>query len=306
MNDRALQLLTMESPFAEQHHTLHLLEPQGSSHEMLWDRLFSRGYDKPFIVDAGTQRRLQFDLYTVQSAMHRGHPDRLILPYTRKMMAFLLFNRTPSRILLLGLGGGSLAKFCYRRLPGTAVTAVEVNPDVIALRDEFQIPQDNDRFRVLRANAADYLAQLSRSKDVIMADACDREGIAPELDAVEFYQNAHRCLSDEGVFVANMCGDPNNCATHIEKIRSVFGNHLMTLQVRPDGNVIVFAFKERKPEIDGEQIVATAFRLKRRLGLNFPRYLRRIALNWKWLSHELLPAGASRAIECLPDLRQRG
>src|SRR5438270_10265377 len=138
------RLLTMESPFPEQQHTLHMQEPPDSCPESLWGRLFSRTYDKPFIIDSGLQRRLQFDLYTVQSAMHRQHPDRLILAYTRKMMACLLFNRTPARILLLGLGGGSLAKFCYRHLPDSSITAVELNPDVIALREEFHIPPDNE------------------------------------------------------------------------------------------------------------------------------------------------------------------
>jgi len=275
------QLLAMESPFPEQHHTLRLLEPLNSCQKSLWERLFDRTYAKPFIIDSGLQRRLQFDLFTVQSAMHREHPDRLILAYTRKMMAFLLFNRTPARILLLGLGGGSLAKFCYRRLPYTAVTAVEVNPDVIALREEFRIPADDDRFRVICADGAAYLARLGRSKDVILADACDRDGVAPELDAIQFYQDAHRCLSGGGVFVANVCGDLHGCAAHVGKIRAVFGDEIMTLQVRPDGNLIVFAFKERRPEIDWEQLEVAAPGLKRKFGLDFPRYIRRIALNRK-------------------------
>lgn len=275
------QLLTMQSPFPEQNHTLRLLEPPDSCHESLWERLFSKTYDKPFIIDSGLQRRLQFDLYTVQSAMHREHPDRLILAYTRKMMGFLLFNRTPARILLLGLGGGSLAKFCYRRLPGSTIMAVEVNPDVIALREAFSIPPDDARFRVFRADAADYLAQLATSKDVILADACDSEGIACELDSIEFYQNVHRCLSGGGVFVANICGALTDWAAHLGRIRAVFGDEIMTLQVRPDGNVIVFAFKERHPELDWQQLQATAVDLKRKLGVDFPRYLRRIALNWK-------------------------
>jgi spermidine synthase len=275
------QLLAMDSPFPEQQHTLHLLEPLDSCQKSLWDRLFDRTYAKPFIIESGLQRRLQFDLYTVQSAMHREHPDRLILAYTRKMMAFLLFNHAPARILLLGLGGGSLAKFCYRRLPYTAVTAVEVNPDVIALREEFSIPPDDERFRVVCTDAADYVARLGLSQDVILADACDREGIAPKLNAIEFYQDAHRCLFSGGVFVANMCGDPDDWAKHVAKIRTVFGDDIMTLQVRPDGNVIVFAFKERRPEIDWEQLEATAVDLKRRFSLDFPRYVRRIAIDWR-------------------------
>src|SRR5579872_1090704 len=211
--------------------------------------------------------------------MHRDHPDRLLLAYTRKMMAFLLFNRTPERILLLGLGGGSLAKFCYRRLPGAAVTAVEVSADVIALREEFRIPPDDDRFRVICTDGAAYVARLGRPKDVILLDACDREGLAPELDALEFYQNAHSLLSPGGVFVANICGDLNACTAHVDKIRTVFGDEILTLQVRPDGKLIVFAFKEPRPEFNWGQLELVASRLKRQLGLDFPRYLRRIALN---------------------------
>src|SRR5258708_38074937 len=102
---------------------LRLLEPPGSCQKALWERLFDGSYDKPFIVDSGVRRYLHFDLDTVQSAMRLDDPEKLSLRYTRKMMAFLLFNRAPARILLLGLGGGSLAKFCYRRLPRAALTA---------------------------------------------------------------------------------------------------------------------------------------------------------------------------------------
>jgi spermidine synthase len=275
------RLLAMTSPFREQNHTLHLLEPLDSCQESLWKSLFDRTYSRPFIIDSGLERRLQFDLHTIQSSMHRERPDTLMLPYTRKMMAFLLFNRTPVRILLLGLGGGSLAKFCYRQLPSTAVTAVEVNSDVIALRNEFYIPNDDVRFRVIRANGADYVACPGPSKDVILADACDREGVAPELDTTEFYQDAHRRLFAGGVFVANVCGDPEHSAAHVDRIRAVFGEGIMTLQVRPDGNLIVIAFKDRRPPIDWQKLDSIAADLRRKFGLDFPKYVRRIALNWK-------------------------
>jgi spermidine synthase len=275
-------LLAIESPFPEAHSMVRFLEPPDSCAQTLWTRLFEGTYDKPFIVDSGLRRFLHFDLDCVQSAMDLANPDRLSLAYTRKMMAFLLFNRAPGRILLLGLGGGSLAKFCYRRLPAAAVTAVEVNSDVIALRDEFRIPADDERFRVVRGDGAAYVAQLRPCKDVILADACDRTGIAPELDVSEFYENARRCLTPDGVFVINVCGDPYGRAAHILRIRQVFGEEaLLRLPVRLDGNVIVLAFKERCPEIRAEQLQARAVYLKRRFGLDFPRYVRRIVLDLK-------------------------
>lgn len=280
MTEGMPRLLALKSPFPQRYTTLRLLEPPGSCQESLRERLFSGTYEKPFIVDCGVRRYLQFDLHAVQSAMHLGHPDRLRLAYTRKMMAFLLFNRAPTRILLLGLGGGSLAKFCYRRLPGATITAVEVNSDVIALREAFRIPADDERFCVIRADGADYVAHLACSNDVILADACNRVGVAPELDTIEFYQDAYRCLSRRGIFVTNLCSDMSDYPTHVAKIRAVFGNELLTLRVRQDGNLLVFAFKEHPP-IDWEQLAVAATGLKRNFGLDFPKYVRRIAREWQ-------------------------
>ncbi len=124
-------------------------------------------YDKPFIVDSGRRRFLHFDLDCVQSAMYLEDPNRLCLAYTRRMMTFLLFNRAPRHILLLGLGGGSLAKFCYESLPRAIIIAVEPNPDVIALREEFLIPAMTFAFRVVQADGADYIARLPPGEDVI-------------------------------------------------------------------------------------------------------------------------------------------
>jgi spermidine synthase len=275
-------LLTMESPFPEQHSMLRFLEPPGTCTTSLWTRLFDGSYGRPFIVDSRLKRFLHFDLDAVQSAMDLRQPDRLCLAYTRKMMAFLLFNRAPRRILLLGLGGGSLAKFCYRRLPKAAFTAVEVSDDVLALREEFCLPADDDRFRVVRADGAAYVERVAACKDVILADACDHVGVAPELDALEFYRNAHRALAPGGVFVANLCGNVHARAAHLLKIRQAFGDDYLLLPVRADGNVIVFAFRDgRRPRQTLVEMTAAAGDLKRALGLDFPRYVRRIVVEQK-------------------------
>jgi spermidine synthase len=284
MKRRSPRLLSIESPIADANVMLRLLEPRDSCHQSLRERLYSGSYDKPFVVDNGRRRFLHFDFGSIQSAMELADPQRLALAYTRKMMAFLLFNRAPERILLLGLGGGSLAKFCYGNLPAASITAVEVNEHVISLRDEFGIPADNQRFRVINADAGAYVSGLTQSKDVILADACDRSGMAVELDSVEFYRNARRHLSTKGVFVANLCGDRDSAAGHLAKLREAFDGELLSLQVRKDGNLIAFGFKERRPDLLG-QIEAVAADLKKRFRLDFPRYARRMAVDSKLAQH---------------------
>jgi spermidine synthase len=281
MSRKKSRLLAIESPFPDAHGMLRLLEPPDRCTKTLWASLSEGTYNKPFIVDDGRRRSLHFDLDGVQSVMEMAAPDKLALAYTRKMMAFLLFNQTPDRILLLGLGGGSLAKFCYGRLPSTALTAVEANADVIALREEFCIPADDHRFRVIHSDGAAYLSTLTPCKDVILADACDRAGMAPQLDSVEFYRDARRCLTPGGVFVTNICGNASSRIAHLVKLRNAFDDEFLTLPVSPSGNMIVFAFKERRPEITREHLETRATELKRRFGLQFPRFVRRIALDVK-------------------------
>ena len=274
-----MKLFAIESSFPQPNSVLRLLEPSDACAGTLHEQLLAGTYDKPFIIDCGRYRFLLFDLDVVQSAMDLGSPEELSLPYTRKMMTFLLFNPEPARILLLGLGGGSLAKFCYRRLPHTAVTVIEVNPDVITLLNEFHIPHDNDRFRVLCEDAARYVARLRRRKDVILADACDRAGIAPELDSAEFYRHVHRCLSPRGVLVSNLCGGAENSAAHLSNIRTAFDGKLVTLQVAPHGNIIVFAFKGPRPKITWDDLAEHAAELSLRYALDFPRYAQRLTLD---------------------------
>jgi hypothetical protein len=87
----------------------------------------------------------------VQSAMRLSAPHQLELEYTRSMMGFLLFKLHPRDIALIGLGGGSLAKFIHRHLPASRIAAVEIHPQVIsAARNWFWCPEPDSNWHALR------------------------------------------------------------------------------------------------------------------------------------------------------------
>lgn len=253
---------------------LRLMEPVGCSHAELLKQLLDGTYPKPFIEDCGPLRYLHFHLDNVQSAMQVDDPYALCLAYTRKMMAFLLFNSRPRRILQLGLGGGSLAKFCHKHLPGAAITVVEIDPNVLALRNEFQVPADDERFHVVQANGVEYIAQAGPRDDVIMVDACDGEGLSPTLSAPELYSNLRRRLTYNGVLVVNICGTEDDVESHMARIRGVFGQRVVTLPAKEDGNLIVLGFRRQPPTWEGAELDAHARLLQERFGLAFPRFVR--------------------------------
>ena len=68
-----------------------------------------------------------------QGAMRLRKPDWIELEYAQQMMAWMLFIDRPAHLVQLGLGTGALTKFCYRQFPESQVTAVELNPSVIAI-----------------------------------------------------------------------------------------------------------------------------------------------------------------------------
>ncbi len=277
-------MLEVASPAPLPAGRLRLLEPSGSCESALLQRLIEGSYNKPFIQDCGPLRYLHFNLDDVQSVMRHDDPDALCLAYTRKMMAFLLFNPQPRRILLLGLGGGSLAKFCYRHLPRTSITVLEIDPQVLALREEFRVPADDRRFRVIQGDGVEYLARSSvagRSRrraleDVILVDACDRNGLAPSLSSPQVYTDLKRRLSPGGVLVMNICGEEDTIENHLGRIRGVFGDCLISLPAREDGNLIVLGFRKSPQTWDGVALDRLARALEQQFGLAFPRFVRQM------------------------------
>lgn len=269
-------MLEIESPPPLAAGRLRLLEPDGSSQAELLKQLIDGTYTRPFIEDSGPLRYLHFQLDNVQSVMRMDDPYALCLTYTRKMMAFLLFNSNPRRILQLGLGGGSLAKFCYKHLPAAIITVVEIDRDVLAFRREFQIPADDRRFQVIEGNGVEYITQAGPRDDVVIVDACDSDGLSPTLLASELYSNLRRRLKLNGVLVVNICGDEDEVESHMARIRGVFGQRVITLPAKEDGNLIVLAFRKEPPIWEGAALDAHARRLEERFGLAFPRYARQM------------------------------
>lgn len=134
-----------------------------------------------------------------------------------------------------------MAKWCYRHMPDSDITVIEINPHVIGLRERFRIPKDDHRFQVLCENGADYVARVSRHSDVLIVDGFDIDGQPPELCSQRFYDDCYQALTASGLLVVNLCGDDNRSI--LTRIRKSFGDQVLSVTPECDGNTIVFASK---------------------------------------------------------------
>ena len=269
-------MLELPSPFADERGVVRLLEDRGMTTTALLRSLLAEDYDRPFVFDDGFTRSLYFSLKYVQSSMSTRDPISLEFSYTRKMMGFLLFQRQTRSILMLGLGGGSLAKYCYAHLPQCRIDVVEIDPYVIGFRDQFCIPADDQRFRVIHDDAASYIEHCQSPVDVIMLDAFDRNGFPASTNNCEFYRKTRRLLSPDGLLVANLAGSRAERITHLNAIRDSFDDHLLILQIGDDGNHVVVAFENESFELCWRSIEKKAKLLQDRYRIDFPRIAQKL------------------------------
>jgi spermidine synthase len=197
----------------------------------------------PLVSTRGDRRTLEFVAGNVQSEMRLSHPSALLLAYTRAMMCFALFVPRPRHILMVGLGGGSLAKFCYRHFPQARITVVELRADVIALREQFCVPPDDARFRVVHGDAAGWLAGVPDSVDVLVVDGFDAAGLPPALGSSRFYADCRRALRHGGVLVANIFSYDPHYPAMLGRLQLMFGGHVSWLDKVAGNNRILFAVK---------------------------------------------------------------
>ena len=214
-----------------------MAEPQGSASSA----------DAPFVFSADGHKSLYFTLDQLQSRMCSAHPNQLEVDYTRTMMGFLLLNSRPARIAMIGLGGGSLLKFCYRHLPTARLTIIEINPRVIALRHEFEVPEDSERILVVCADGADFVHDTAKNNsadyEVLLVDGFDSVGLAPSLCSQRFYNDCYQALSPQGVMVANLHHDDPQHALFTARIRLAFDGNVMEVASHEKSNSILFARK---------------------------------------------------------------
>jgi spermidine synthase len=194
----------------------------------------------PFVHEEDGTLSLHFEDNAVQSRMHINAPeDFLALSYTRAIMGFLLFNTHPRHIGMIGLGGGSIPKYCYRYLPNSKISIAEISPEVIALRDRFYIPEDNFRFKVYCEDGADFIARYSNEFDVLIVDGFEI-GQPWQLCSHRFYDDCYKALAPDGMMVVNLC---EHVQILLSRIRRTFQDRVLVVTSEDRDNQIAFAGK---------------------------------------------------------------
>jgi spermidine synthase len=201
-------------------------------------------YNTIFVTeDSRGLRTLQFERYGArQSVVKVGDPDHIELPYVRSMLVALAHVQQPSRILVIGLGGGTLPMFLNKHFPHATIDAVDIDPDVIDVAKKFFGFQLTDRLRAHVADGRRFIEETIEPYDLILLDAYGSDSIPYHLATQEFLEATRRALAPGGLVVSNIWGSGSNPLYHsmVLTYREVFP-WVQQLGVVNAENVIIMA-----------------------------------------------------------------
>ena len=160
----------------------------------------------------------------------------------------------PLRVLHLGAGALTLARYVTATRPGSPQLAVEVDGALVDLIRLRLPPRD----RRLRVRVGDARAELERlrpgSFDVVIVDAFAGGRTPAHLTSAEFWAAARRVLRGPGVVAANVAdGAPlAHARAQVATARAVFPHACLiadaaVLRGRRFGNLVLAASAERLP-----------------------------------------------------------
>jgi len=207
-----------------------------------------------------------------QSVVKPGDPEYLALPYAQVVFVGLALCAEPRRMLVVGLGGGTLPMFLRKHYPGAAIDAVDIDPDVVHVAKQFFGFREDDRMRAHVADGRQFIEQARQPYDVIFLDAFGSDSLPAHLTTQEFLRAVRRALNPGGVVVGNIWGRHSNPLydSMVRTYQEVF-DELFILNVQEAGNMILLALPRRQP-LNRDELaqlarqVATARRFRFDLG----------------------------------------
>lgn len=233
------------------------------------------------IIERNGIRSLHFGTSSRQSSMLLDDSNKLVLDYIRAMSSWLLFKKTPDVALIIGLGGGTLAKHLLLNFSDCRIYAVENRESVVNIaHNYFGLPVDL-RLDIVIDDGGHFIRQRTETHrekfSLIFIDAFNHDGMSPSLSNIAFYDACKTLLKPDGILVTNLW-DTNKSlyATCTDWLNRAFNSKILFLPVRGKGNVIVFTFNDATPHYRLSELRSRADLLERRYQIEFPKFLKDI------------------------------
>ena len=240
------------------------------------------------VTQEGQRRCLVFNVHRGdrnQTCMNTADPERLVFEYAKMSFAGLLLNPNPRRVLIAGLGGGSLPSALTTLFPEAQIDVIEIDRAVVNVAKEFFDFEETDQVSVIVNDARVYVkraALLEKKYDLVILDAFTGDYIPEHLLTLEFLQEVRSIMTPDGVLVANTFSTSRFYDHESETYQRAFGE-FFNFKLPSSGNRIIIARDELLPPRG--KMMQTARDLAprvRRFGVPLLEYPNRLSTRVDW------------------------
>lgn len=244
-------------------------------------------YHRIRVEEDDEARYLYFDR-TLQSAMNLDDPTALRLRYSRYASVGLAFRPDAKRVLIIGLGGGSIPKKYQKEFPSMEIDVAEIDPEVIQVAKKYFSLRETKNLRVHAQDGRLFLMRTAQRYDLILVDAYFKDAIPFHLTTREFFRLAEGRLTENGIVVINVIGAVTGPGGKITRsVAKTLSRIFPQIYIFPTGraenlstdtiqNVILVATRE-KQRLDIREVAKRAASLGRDL---FPQSIKDIAVSY--------------------------
>jgi spermidine synthase len=177
-----------------------------------------------------------------QSVVKVGDPDHLELPYAAVMLGALAFCDKPKRVLMIGLGGGTIPSFLRKHYPRMEIDIVEIDPAVVLVAKQFFGFREDRAMRTHVGDGRRFIEECKKTYDIIFLDAFGSENIPYHLATQEFLWHVRQALAPGGLAVGNVWARNSNPLydSMVRTYQEAF-NELYILEAKGSSNRILIA-----------------------------------------------------------------
>ena len=211
----------------------------------------------------------------IQSAIDLKQPHRLVMKNLQYLMGILLFMPAPQKILLLGVGGGSLIQFFRHYLPQSHITAVDYDQSLLDLaHQQMLLPQASPQLSYAVLDARQFIADATQQFDLIVVDIFDGSQSPKWLLQDEFTRQLQGCLSKQGALAYNLLMQSETAfSTFYKRLRHIFRSQTLCLEAEEYENILLYALNFEPPKRSMMQSIEHAALTETRYPLPFSQIL---------------------------------
>ena len=205
-------------------------------------------YRNIIVEDNYNLRCLKFNVKTSktnQSCLYKDNPNKLVFNYTKLLFSsLLLLENPPEKILIVGLGGGTMSNTLHQLYPNAKIENVEIDPAVIKVARQYFSFFENDNITSKVQDGRIYVKRAAMKKqkyDWIILDAFNGDYIPEHLLTKEFLQETKALLAENGVLSANTFSVSDLYAHESATYKAVFGDFFNVRNQKNSNRIILTA-----------------------------------------------------------------